>query len=121
VAHESKPLLIDFHSHYYDPAWLPAETPRGYSAAMTRARAMLTDIDAQLDAMARAGVDMKVLSAPLSTLVGAGEQPPVELTARINDRFAALTARHPNQSARHGDDRRIRRRGRGPRGRARRA
>lgn len=96
VAHASKPLLIDFHSHYYDPAWLPAETPRGYSAAMTRARAMLTDIDAQLDAMTHAGVDMKVLSAPLSTLVGAGEQPPVELTARINDRFAALVAQHPN-------------------------
>src|SRR6185312_13442759 len=72
--------LIDFHSHYYDPSWMPAATPRGFSAAFARAQALLTDIDAQLAAMDAAGVDMKVLSAPLSTLVGPGEEPPVSLT-----------------------------------------
>ncbi|MGI8858005.1 MAG: amidohydrolase family protein [Thermomicrobiales bacterium] len=89
--------LIDFHSHYYDPSWMPAATPSGFSAAFRRAQALLTDIDAQLAAMDAAGVDMKVLSAPLSTLVGPGEEPPVALTARINDRFAALIAAHPDR------------------------
>ncbi len=89
--------LIDFHSHYYDPAWMPAAPPRGFSAAFARARALLTDIDAQLAAMDAAGVDMKVLSAPLSTLVGPGEQPPVTLTTDINNRFAALVAAHPDR------------------------
>ena len=76
---------------------MPAAIPRGFSAAMARARALLTDIDAQLAAMDAAGVAMKVLSAPLSTLVGPGEPPPVALTARINDRFAALVAAHPDR------------------------
>jgi predicted TIM-barrel fold metal-dependent hydrolase len=89
--------LIDFHSHYYDPAWMPAATPSGFSAAFKQAQALLTDIDAQLAAMDAAGVDMKVLSAPLSTLVGPGEEPPVALTTRINDRFAALIATHPDR------------------------
>ncbi|MCA1725733.1 MAG: amidohydrolase family protein, partial [Thermomicrobia bacterium] len=89
--------LIDFHSHYYDPAWMPAQSPGGFSAAFARARALMTDIDAQLAAMDAAGVEMKVLSAPLSTLVGPGEEPPVALSARINDRFAALVAAHPDR------------------------
>jgi predicted TIM-barrel fold metal-dependent hydrolase len=86
--------LVDFHSHYYDPEWMPTQPPGGFSAAFARARAMLTDIDAQLAAMDAAGIDMKVLSAPLSTLVGPGEEPPVALSARINDRFADLVAKH---------------------------
>lgn len=94
---EKQVPLIDFHSHYYDPAWFPAEAPTGFSAAFGRARALLTDIDAQLAAMDAAGIDMKALSAPLSTLVGPGEEPPVALTTRINDRFAALIAQHPDR------------------------
>ena len=90
-------MLIDFHSHYYDPAWMPAEIPRGFSAAMRQAWPILTDIDAQLAAMDAAGVDAKVMSAPLSTLVDPGATPPVELVARINERFAALVATHPGR------------------------
>ncbi len=89
--------LVDFHSHYYDPAWFPAEAPTGFSAAFGRARALLTDIDAQLAAMDAAGIEMKALSAPLSTLVGPGEEPPVALVTQINDRFAALVAQHPDR------------------------
>lgn len=89
--------LIDFHSHYYDPAWFPSETPPGFSATFARARALLTDIDAQLAAMDAAGMDMKVLSAPLSTLVGPGEEPPVALVERINERFARLVAEYPDR------------------------
>jgi predicted TIM-barrel fold metal-dependent hydrolase len=96
MAHGHAPL-IDFHSHYYDPSWMPAAPPRGFSAAFARAQALLTDIDAQLAAMDAAGVDMKVLSAPLSTLVGPGEEPPVALTTRINDHFAALITTHPDR------------------------
>lgn len=93
----AQPRLIDFHSHYYDPMWMPTATPGGFSASFTRARALLTDIDAQLAAMDAAGIDMKVLSAPLSTLVGPGEEPPVALAPRVNDRFAALIAAHPDR------------------------
>lgn len=94
---QSTTQLVDFHSHYYDPAWMPSATPRGFSAAFARAQALLTDIEAQLAAMDAAGIDMKVLSAPLSTLVGPGEEPPVALTTRINDRFAALVAEYPDR------------------------
>jgi len=94
---ETQTRLVDFHSHYYDPSWMPAQPPSGFSAAFAQAQAMLTDIDAQLVAMDAAGMDMKVLSAPLSTLVGPGEEPPVALSARINDRFAALVAEHPTR------------------------
>ncbi|MDQ2783613.1 MAG: amidohydrolase family protein [Chloroflexota bacterium] len=94
---EEQTRLIDFHSHYYDPAWMPAQSPSGFSAAFAQAREMLTNIDAQLAAMDASGVDMKVLSAPLSTLVGPGEEPPVALSARINDRFAALVAAYPTR------------------------
>lgn len=94
---QERARLIDFHSHYYDPAWMPAATPGGFSASFRRARVLLTDIDAQLAAMDAAGIDMKVLSAPLSTLVGPGEEPPVVLSPRINDRFAALIAGYPDR------------------------
>ena len=90
-------MLIDFHSHYYDPAWMPAEIPRGFSAAMRKAWSLLTDIDAQLAAMDAARVDAKVMSAPLSTLVDPGAVPPVSLVARINERFGALVAAHPGR------------------------
>src|SRR4051794_20033633 len=76
---------------------MPAASPSGFSAAFRRARALLTDIDAQLAAMDAAGVDMKVLSAPLSTLVGPGEEPPVSLAPRINEHYAALIQRHPDR------------------------
>lgn len=94
---EQQTQLVDFHSHYYDPGWFPSETPSGFSAAFARARALLTDIDAQLAAMDAASIDMKVLSAPLSTLVEPGAEPPVALSARINDRFADLVAQHPDR------------------------
>ncbi len=94
---EKQTRLVDFHSHYYDPSWMPAQPPSGFSAAFAQAQAMLTDIDAQLVAMDAAGMDMRVLSAPLSTLVGPGEEPPVALSARINNRFAALVAEHPTR------------------------
>jgi predicted TIM-barrel fold metal-dependent hydrolase len=89
--------LIDFHSHYYDPAWMPAVIPRGFSAAMHAAWPILTNIDAQLAAMDAAGVEMKVLSAPLSTLVDPGDEPPTDLSPRINERFAALIAMYPDR------------------------
>ncbi len=90
-------MLVDFHSHYYDPAWMPDTIPRGFSAAMRRAWPVLTDIEAQLAAMDAAGVDTKVMSAPLSTLVDPGAEPPTDLTARMNERFAELVAAHPGR------------------------
>jgi predicted TIM-barrel fold metal-dependent hydrolase len=90
-------MLIDFHSHYYDPAWMPAAVPRGVSAAMRKAWPLLTDIETQLAAMDAAGVDVKVMSAPLNALADAGTEPPIHLVPQINERYAALVAAHPGR------------------------
>ena len=41
---------IDFHSHFYDPAWFSSPTTMG-QGILARAWPLLTDIEAQLAAM----------------------------------------------------------------------
>ncbi|GCF06905.1 amidohydrolase family protein [Dictyobacter arantiisoli] len=90
------PRLIDFHSHYYDEGWLPIPPPLGTSN-LARAWPLLTDIEAQLAAMEVAGIDAKVVSAPVSTIVSPVEQLPPILMERINDQIATLIARYPER------------------------
>lgn len=85
--------LIDFHTHYYEESWSLAPVPPG----LLRSWPLLTDIEAQLRELGSAGIDAKVLSAPASILVAPGQQMPGSALARINDRFAELVARHPQQ------------------------
>ena len=77
---------IDFHSHFYDPAWFLSPTTMG-QGILARAWPLLTDIEAQLAAMDRASIDAKVLSAPSALLVEPGKNLPPTLMERINDRF----------------------------------
>lgn len=87
------PRLIDFHSHYYETVW--SSVPLVGSSVLTQAWPLLTDIEAQLEAMDEAGIDAKVLSAPASVLKTSSEQLPSTLIERINDRLAALVTEHP--------------------------
>ena len=87
------PRLIDFHSHYYEQAWSLSPVPSG----LLRAWPLLTDIEAQLREMDRAGIEAKVLSAPASVLVAPGQHVPGTTIERINDRFAELVATYPRR------------------------
>jgi predicted TIM-barrel fold metal-dependent hydrolase len=87
---------MDFHSHFYDPAWFSSPTTLG-QGILARAWPLLTDIDAQLAAMDDANIDAKVLSAPSALLAEPGEQLPAPMIERINDRFAKLVSIYPDR------------------------
>ncbi len=91
MAFSTPPRLIDFHSHYYNAAWYPSSSPHG-PGNLVRAWSLLTNIQAQLEAMDEAGIDAKVLTAPGSVLLAPGEPLPISLMQRINDHFAELVA-----------------------------
>ncbi len=88
--------MIDFHSHYYDAAWAATPSAPGLRG-LARVWPLITNIEAQLDALAAAGVDAKVLSAPTASLVAPGEQLSAGLIAQINDHFATLVDRYPGR------------------------
>jgi predicted TIM-barrel fold metal-dependent hydrolase len=88
--------LIDFHSHYCDPAWYTSPLTQ-LPAALTRAWPLLTDIEAQLAVLDTAGIESKVLSAPASMIAAPGQSLPLSLIERINDRFAELIAHYPER------------------------
>lgn len=88
--------LIDFHSHYYDAAWSTVPTGPGLGG-LARVWPLMTNIEAQLAALAEVGVDAKVLSAPTASLVPPGGQLPTDQIQRINDRFAELVAAYPDR------------------------
>lgn len=88
--------LIDFHSHYYETAWAATPTAPGLRG-LARVWPLMTNIEAQLDALAAAGVDAKVLSAPTASLVPAGGQLTADQIQRINDRLATLIATYPGR------------------------
>src|SRR5450631_788559 len=88
--------LIDFHSHYCDPAWY-ASPPTQLPAAIARIWPLLTDIEAQLAALDTAGIETKVLTAPPSMVAAPGQSLPHSMIERINDRFAELIAHYPGR------------------------
>lgn len=92
----SPPRLIDFHSHYYEASWAATPATPGLRG-LARVWPLMTDIVAQLDALAAVGVDTKVLSAPAASLVAAGGQLSAALISRINDRLAELVAAYPGR------------------------
>ena len=87
--------IIDFHTHTYAPQWRPAALPSvGHFA---RAWPLLSDIDAQLDALQAAGIDGKVLSAPVGSLAPANDTLALAQIQAINEHFADLVVRHPGR------------------------
>lgn len=88
--------LIDFHSHYYSPAWYPFSSAQK-SSTLAQAWPLLTNIHSQLVAMDEAGIDAKVLSAPAALITAPGKHLPTTMVERINDHFAALVAAEPRR------------------------
>ena len=88
--------LIDFHSHYYEASWAAMPTAPGLRG-LARVWPLMTNIEAQLDALAAVGVDAKVLSAPAAALLPPGGQLPTDQIQRINDRFATLVDTYPGR------------------------
>lgn len=88
--------LIDFHSHYYSPAWYPFSSAQ-QSSTLAQAWPLLTNIHSQLLAMDGAEIDAKVLSAPSALITPPGKRLPITMMERINDHFAALVAAEPRR------------------------
>jgi predicted TIM-barrel fold metal-dependent hydrolase len=85
--------VVDFHGHWFPPA-LVARRPPAASPAMAAAWPLLLDLDAQLEAADAAGIALKVVCAPLSSIEGAAASAGTELAARVNDAYAAAVAGH---------------------------
>ncbi len=93
---QPSPRVIDFHSHYYAPAWYPAPPPQS-PGTLAQAWPLLTNIQAQLDAMDDACIDAKVLSAPPALITTPGQLLPTDMMQRINDHFAELVDAYPQR------------------------
>lgn len=92
--------VVDFHGHWFPPDVVdPSRPPKGATAAVAAAWSLLTDIDAQLEHGARAGVAAQVVGAPMTSLAGAAVVPRAELASRANDALAAAVGRHGDQLA----------------------
>lgn len=96
TANDSPALrIIDLHTHTYAPAWRPAALPTvGHFASVWP---LLSDIAAQLEALHAAGIDGKVLSAPVSSLAAPGQTLPLAQIQTINEHFADLVVLHPGR------------------------
>jgi predicted TIM-barrel fold metal-dependent hydrolase len=80
--------LVDFHAHWLPPE-LAVERPAGVTnPALRHVWPLLSDIDAAIDAGARDGVKLRVLSTPLEMLTPSRERADPRLVERINDRLA---------------------------------
>jgi predicted TIM-barrel fold metal-dependent hydrolase len=93
------PAIVDFHGHWFPPAVVERRAGAGHTPAVTRRWELLTDLDAQLEAAAAAGIDVKVVNAPISTLLPAARVPLAELPQRTNDALAEAVARHGGRVA----------------------
>jgi predicted TIM-barrel fold metal-dependent hydrolase len=89
----SSNIIVDFHSHFYPPQWHHIPAPS--AGPLARFWPLLTNIDAQLEAMAQAGITAKVLSAPTAALMPPGQPAPASEIERLNDHFAYLVSKHP--------------------------
>jgi predicted TIM-barrel fold metal-dependent hydrolase len=86
--------IIDIHGHLFPPTVVDHTPPGGLSPSLAAAWPLLRDADAQLEQAARAGTDVKVVNAPLSTVAGPTGAIAPDLAARLNDALAAEMARH---------------------------
>lgn len=86
--------ILDFHGHYFPPAVVEAN-PSGVMQTLAHAWRLLTNIDEQIERSREAGTDLKVVSAPLSTIVGSARFSSDELPARTNDALAEDLSRRP--------------------------
>ena len=88
------PPIVDFHGHWFPPSIVGRRPEGGLPPAVAAAWPLLTDLEAQLEAAAVAGTDVKVVNAVLSSIAAAAEGRVSELPARTNDVLAEAVAQH---------------------------
>ncbi|MEA2303959.1 MAG: hypothetical protein QOH43_1239 [Solirubrobacteraceae bacterium] len=87
------PSVVDVHGHWFPPAVVSRRAPT-LTPALAAAWELLIDVEAQLEHAAAAGTDVRVVSAPLSSIASSGVVPSHELAARTNDALAVAVSRH---------------------------
>lgn len=87
--------IIDFHSHYFEPEW--RRDPPTTLGSAPRAWPLLNDLEGQLAALATAGIDGKVLTAPAANLLPPGESLDPAMIREMNDTLADHVAGHPGR------------------------
>lgn len=91
----TQPLrVVDFHAH-----WLPREivgerSPAGSQPHIRASWSFLTDVAAQAAAAEKAGIAVKVLSAPVEMLAFGGRNVTAAVVREVNDRLADAAATH---------------------------
>ena len=93
-------MRIDVHAHYWTEAYLDLLVDLGKadaSAARGLGAGDGSDLEARLQLMDRAGVEMQVLSACPQLLYGADAKQAVNAARFVNDEYAELVERHPDR------------------------
>jgi predicted TIM-barrel fold metal-dependent hydrolase len=101
-------MIVDVHAHFYPKPYLERlrELNRGDQTSWGRAASHVlgrdfdrrfTDIEAHIEDMDRAGVDVEVLSLTIPYPYFESERDTVELTKLANDELADVYARYPGR------------------------
>jgi aminocarboxymuconate-semialdehyde decarboxylase len=92
--------IVDFHNHFVGPAFKSiagAAAPAAQKAYFERVNRDLSDAQALLSSIEKAGIAARVVNTPLEFLQNADEDVPADLPRRINDALAELIGRHPGR------------------------
>jgi hypothetical protein len=92
--------VIDFHTHYFGQGFTPASTanlPAALRSHWDAINAKLVDENAPLADIHSGDLTGRVVNAPTALLADPTEAIAPHFIARINDRLAALTQRHPGK------------------------
>jgi aminocarboxymuconate-semialdehyde decarboxylase len=105
---------LDLHTHHYTPAFFDAVRERGgdysfakdptgrdiitlHGARFFGVTPAMTDLDARLEAMDAAGIDVAVLSLSTPNVFFLPPQAQPDLARRMNDAYAEAVAAHPDR------------------------
>jgi aminocarboxymuconate-semialdehyde decarboxylase len=92
--------VVDFHNHFVGPSFKSiagAAAPAAQKAYFERVNRDLSDPQALLSSIWKAGLAARVVNTPLEFLQNADEDVPAELPRRINDALAELAGRNPGR------------------------
>ncbi|HVW46380.1 MAG TPA: amidohydrolase family protein [Solirubrobacterales bacterium] len=95
----STPTLIDFHGHWFPSNVVDADPAADLPPSVAAVWPLLLDIDTQLRDAAAAGIELKVICAPYSSLAWSAHVPLAEIPARVNDTYAERVAESPDRLA----------------------
>jgi 6-methylsalicylate decarboxylase len=93
-------MRIDVHAHYWTDAYLDMLVELGKTDTATQRGIGAgggAELDARLELMDRAGIDVQVLSAAPQLPYGADADSAIAAARYVNDEYAALVAAHPDR------------------------